>query len=65
MTRYARLLATAVALVCAPTLAQAQDKVLQLYSWANYVPPDLLKRFEAETGIKVNVDVYDSNDTML
>uniref|UniRef100_A0A9E7ZUP1 Extracellular solute-binding protein n=1 Tax=Bosea sp. NBC_00436 TaxID=2969620 RepID=A0A9E7ZUP1_9HYPH len=29
------------------------------------MPPDLIKRFEAETGIKVNLDVYDSNDTML
>lgn len=65
MTRHARLLAATVALACLPALAHAQDKVLQLYSWANYVPPDLLKRFEAETGIKVQVDVYDSNDTML
>ena len=27
--------------------------------------PDLLKRFEAETGIKVTLDTYDSNETML
>ena len=54
-----------LALAALPTAASAQSKQLLLYSWANYVPPDLLKRFEAETGIKVTSDVYDSNDTML
>ena len=52
-------------LACLPGLVMAQSKQLFLYSWANYVPPNLLKRFEAETGIKVNLDVYDSNETML
>src|SRR5215813_1992041 len=27
--------------------------------------PDLLKRFEAETGIKVTLDTYDTNESML
>ena len=57
------LLAAAVALV--PTLAHAQSKELKLFNWSNYMPPDLLKRFEAETGIKVIVDSYDSNESML
>ena len=38
---------------------------LNLYNWTDYISPDLLKRFEAETGIKVNLDVYDSNETLL
>lgn len=38
---------------------------LFLYNWANYIPPDLLERFEAETGISVTLDVYDSNESML
>ena len=29
------------------------------------MPPDLLKRFEAETGIKVSLDTYDTNESML
>ena len=45
--------------------AAAQEKVLRLFNWSNYIPPDLLKRFEAETGIRVTLDVYDSNETML
>lgn len=45
--------------------AVAQEKVLRLFNWSNYMAPDLLKRFEAETGIHVTLDVYDSNETML
>ena len=38
---------------------------VNLYNWTDYISPDLLKRFEAETGIKVNLDNFDSNETML
>lgn len=38
---------------------------VNLYNWTDYISPDLLKRFESETGIKVNLDNYDSNETML
>ncbi len=45
--------------------ARAEGKQLFLYNWSNYMPPDLLKRFTAETGIAVTLDTYDSNETML
>jgi spermidine/putrescine transport system substrate-binding protein len=38
---------------------------LNLYNWSNYIDPELLKRFTAETGIKVNLGVYESNASML
>ena len=38
---------------------------VNLYNWTDYISPDLLKRFEAETGITVNLDNYDSNETLL
>ena len=38
---------------------------LNLYNWTDYISPDVLKRFEEETGITVNLDNYDSNETML
>jgi putrescine transport system substrate-binding protein len=44
----------------APTAA-AGSNVVNVYAWADYVPRDLLAKFEAETGIAVNADVYDSN----
>lgn len=60
------LLAAAVAAVplVATGAAQAAGE-LYFYNWSNYYPPDLLKKFEAETGIKVTLDVYDSNETLL
>ncbi|MBV8681213.1 MAG: extracellular solute-binding protein [Aquitalea sp.] len=38
---------------------------LNLYNWSDYIPQELLKRFEKETGIKVNLDVFDSNESLL
>src|SRR5262245_5438063 len=56
---------TLIAASAVPQPAAAQSKELLLYNWSNYMPADLLKRFEAETGIKVTLDVYDTNETMM
>jgi putrescine transport system substrate-binding protein len=42
----------------------AEDKVLNIYNWSDYIAADTVSRFEAETGIKVNYDVYDANETL-
>ncbi len=52
------------ALMASTTLAMAEGQ-LQLYNWGNYTSPELLAKFEKETGIKVTVTEYDSNDTAL
>ncbi|MGQ0564291.1 MAG: extracellular solute-binding protein [Gemmobacter sp.] len=57
------LTATALPLLLAGA-AQAEG-VLQLYNWGDYTSPDLIAKFEAETGIDVTVTDYDSNDTAL
>lgn len=57
------LTTTALLLGCA-SIASAEG-VLQLYNWGNYTSPELLTKFEKETGIKVTVTDYDSNDTAL
>lgn len=44
---------------------QAGQSVLNLYIWSNYIAPETLRRFETRTGIKVNVDVYDTNEALL
>jgi putrescine transport system substrate-binding protein len=41
---------------------EAPSRVLNLYSWSEYFPEAVIRRFEAETGIKVNYSVFDSND---
>lgn len=39
--------------------------VVNIYNWTNYIDPEELKRFTAETGIEVILDTYDSNETLL
>lgn len=39
-------------------------KKLNVYAWAGEIPESVVKKFEAETGIKVTVDTFDSNETM-
>ena len=47
-------------------VVQAQTKSeISFYNWSNYYPPELLKTFEAQTGIKVNLDTYESNEDLL
>ena len=38
---------------------------LNFANWSDYFPPELLKKFEADTGIKATLDAYDSNETLL
>lgn len=40
------------------------DEVVNVYNWADYMPSDILDKFQKETGIKVNYTEYDSNETM-
>jgi len=51
-------------LALAATAAVAQQKVVNVYNWAEYTAPDTLPGFERETGIKARYDVYDSNDAL-
>jgi spermidine/putrescine transport system substrate-binding protein len=59
-----RILLSTAALAAFAGTAQAEG-VLNLYNWGNYTSPELLQKFEAETGIRVTVTDYDSNDTAL
>ncbi|SFA86172.1 ABC transporter substrate-binding protein [Selenomonas ruminantium] len=38
--------------------------VLYVYSWGDYLSEDVIKQFEDETGIKVVLDEYDTNESM-
>ncbi|WP_433990336.1 Putrescine-binding periplasmic protein (plasmid) [Pseudoseohaeicola sp. NH-UV-7] len=59
-----RVISAAAALLASTVLASAEGE-LQLFNWGDYTNPELLEKFEAETGIKVTVSDYDSNDTAL
>lgn len=46
------------------TVAKAEEKLF-IYNWTDYTSPEAVQKFETETGIKVTVDTYDSNETLL
>jgi spermidine/putrescine transport system substrate-binding protein len=46
------------------TFAQARG-TLNLFTWEGYAPAPLVKKFEAETGYKVNVGFYPSNGELI
>jgi putrescine transport system substrate-binding protein len=48
-------------LAASPAFAQ-EEPVLNVYNWSDYIAEDTIANFEAETGIKVNYDVYDNNE---
>ena len=52
----------AFAMLAAPALAQ--EKVVNVYNWSDYIDPKALDDFSKETGIKVVYDTYDSNETL-
>jgi len=47
-----------------PPAPAAADKVLSIYNWSDYIAEDTIAKFEAETGIKVIYDVFDSNELL-
>jgi putrescine transport system substrate-binding protein len=60
----ARLAATAVIAVLAAAPGFAQERVVNVYNWSDYIDASILEDFTKETGIKVVYDVYDSNETL-
>jgi len=44
--------------------AMAQDRVVNVYNWSDYIDESILEDFTKETGIKVVYDVFDSNEIL-
>jgi putrescine transport system substrate-binding protein len=45
--------------------AAAQDeRVVNVYNWSDYIDPKVLDDFTKETGIKVQYDTFDANETL-
>src|SRR6201996_4500208 len=42
----------------------AEEKVLYVYNWADYIGKSTLADFERATGIKVVYDTYDADETL-
>ena len=48
----------------ASTAMAANDNVLHVYNWSDYIAKDTIQKFEKATGIKVTYDVYDGNEVL-
>jgi putrescine transport system substrate-binding protein len=44
-----------------PPGARAEEKLLHVYNWSDYIAPDTIANFTRETGIAVTYDLYDGN----
>jgi putrescine transport system substrate-binding protein len=44
-----------------PTAA-AEEKILNIYNWPDYIAKDMVANFEKETGIKVNYQTFENNE---
>lgn len=64
MKNLMKISTAALALSLGTTSASAEGNLV-LYHWFEYIPQELLDKFTAETGIKVTMDTYDSNESML
>jgi len=57
----------AFGLLALPSLAPpslAQERVVNVYNWTDYIDPKVIERFTAETGIRVRYDMFDSLETL-
>ena len=64
MVKMLKVICSLVFLFVFPNTLKAEGK-LNLYNWGDYINPAVLKKFTAETGIEINLDVYGSNEEML
>ena len=46
------------------TATDSSEKVLNVYNWSDYIQPAVITDFEKEYGIRVNYDVFDSNEIL-
>jgi putrescine transport system substrate-binding protein len=64
MTARRFFVALAVAIAAAAVPATAAERVVNFYSWSDYVAPKVFDAFTKETGIAVRYDAFDGNDTL-
>ncbi|MEP7455833.1 polyamine ABC transporter substrate-binding protein [Phyllobacterium sp. SB3] len=58
------VLLTATLALGLTTSVWAQERVVNVYNWSDYIDPTTLEDFTKETGIKVVYDTFDSNEIL-
>ena len=59
-----KMLATLTSVSAIAAGAVAAEGVVNVYNWSDYIAEDTIANFEAETGIRVVYDVFDSNEVL-
>ena len=44
--------------------SSSQSDKLVIYNWGDYIDPELITKFTKETGIEVQYETFDSNESM-
>jgi len=60
----AKLTVSAAVAILAAAPSYAQERVVNVYNWSDYIDSTILEDFTKETGIKVVYDTFDSNETL-
>ncbi|MEN3038294.1 MAG: spermidine/putrescine ABC transporter substrate-binding protein [Candidatus Kryptonium sp.] len=62
-----KILFTAFLIILSLSLVSCakNESVVNVYIWSDYLPRDVIEEFEKTTGIKINLDTYDSNEVLL
>jgi putrescine transport system substrate-binding protein len=47
-----------------PSTPVAEEKVLNVANWSDYIEPSVIPEFQKQTGIQVHYDVFDSNEAL-
>lgn len=64
MTRRILLFSASALCVIGASVAQAQDRVVHVFNWSDYIDETVLSEFTERTGIRVVYDVFDSNEIL-
>jgi spermidine/putrescine transport system substrate-binding protein len=62
--RRAWLVAALAALGLVAGCGKPAPKVLHVYTWADYIKPEVVQRFEQENRCRIVIDTFDSNEAM-
>lgn len=62
--KYTSLLLVIGILFLIPKTIIAKTPTVNVYVWTAYLPTEVIREFTKETGIRVNLSEYDSNETM-
>ena len=60
MNSVMRSMAAAIAVTLMSSSVFAEQRTVRIYNWLEYLPGEILKDFEEETGIRPVYDVFDS-----